>query len=54
MPDAPLVVAACISFWGNRFTELPWARELIEERWAPPSFVEALRLRLGLEHGRYI
>jgi hypothetical protein len=52
--DAPLIVAACISFWGSRFTELTWARELIEERWAPPSFVEALRLRLALEHGRYI
>lgn len=54
MPDAPLVVAACISFWGSRFAELPWARELIEERWAPPSFVEALRLRLALDHGRFV
>jgi hypothetical protein len=54
MPDAPLVVAACVSFWGNRFVELPWMRELIADRWAPPSFIEALRLRLSLEHGRYI
>lgn len=54
MTDAPLVLAACHSFWGTRFFELPWARELIAERWAPPAFVEALRLRLALDHGRFV
>lgn len=54
LPDALLVVAACRSFWGPRFQQLPWAARMQAEVWSPPARLALLRLRLAIEFGRFI
>ncbi len=52
--DAPLVVAACQSFWGPHFARLPWADTLWREPWSAAERVELLRLRLATAHRRFV
>jgi hypothetical protein len=52
--DGPLVVAACLSFWGAGLKRLPWLTELRAERRPPPEMLALLRVRLALEFGRFI
>ena len=52
--DAPLVVAACQSFWGPEFTRLPWAATLWREPWSGAERVELLRVRLAAEQRRFV
>lgn len=54
LTDAPLVVAACRSFWGNNFDQLVWAAEVWQEDWSAAARLALLRLRLALEFGRYL
>lgn len=52
--DAPLVVAACQSFWGAGFARLRWAETLWREPWSAAERVELLRLRLAAAHRRFV
>ena len=52
--DSALVLCACRSFWGEGFTQQSWFVDMLRERWAPATIVEAIRFRLALEFGRYI
>jgi hypothetical protein len=52
--DAPLVVAACRSFWGPSFAQAPWAAVLPREGWTADEIVEFLRLRIAMEFGRFV
>lgn len=52
--DAPLVVAACQSFWGAAFSRLPWAEALWREPWSAAERVELLRFRLAAAHRRFV
>lgn len=50
--DSVLVVATCRSFFGPGFTALSWMNDL---RPMPPhKRLHALRLRLAIEHGRFV
>ena len=52
--DAALVVAVCRSLYGPDFISLPWARELAKEGWSADELVALLRLRLALDHQRFV
>jgi hypothetical protein len=49
--DALLVLAACHSFYGAAPL---WLDELARERWSSGAIIEAIRLRLALDSGRYL
>ncbi len=53
LADAPLVIAACLSFWGPQWTSLPWAEGLRRSRVGGRELLAALRCRLALEFGRF-
>lgn len=52
--DAPLVVAACRSFWGPAFARLRWAEAVWHEPWSATERVELLRFRLAAAHRRFV
>lgn len=52
--DAPLVVAACQSFWSPAFTRMHWAEALWREPWSAAERVELLRFRLAAAHRRFV
>ena len=52
--DAPLVVAACLSFWGPAFARRPWAATLWREPWSAAERLELLRFRLAASHRRFV
>lgn len=53
-PDAALVMAAAVAFWGPGVLRLPWFAELRAEGWGAAEQLALVRLRLSLDFGRFI